>query len=55
MGWLKKQPLSKEGLLIREIHAEIPPKVEYSLSAKGEELSKALQPLVDWTIKACHE
>lgn len=47
--------LSKEGLLIREIHAEIPPKVEYSLSDKGEELSKALQPLIDWTIKTCHE
>ena len=47
--------LSKEGLLIRDIHAEIPPKVEYSLSERGEELSKALQPLVDWSIKACHE
>ncbi len=47
--------LSEEGLLIREIHAEIPPKVEYSLSDKGKELSKALQPVVDWTIKACHE
>ncbi|MHA1199728.1 MAG: winged helix-turn-helix transcriptional regulator [Candidatus Heimdallarchaeaceae archaeon] len=47
--------LSKEGLLVREIHAEIPPKVEYSLSEKGEGLSKAIQPLVDWTIEACHE
>lgn len=47
--------LSEEGLLIREIHAEIPPKVEYSLSEKGEELSRALQPLIEWTIKACHE
>jgi DNA-binding HxlR family transcriptional regulator len=47
--------LSEEGLVVKEIHAEIPPKVEYSLSDKGEELSQALQPLIDWTIKACHE
>ena len=47
--------LTEEGILIRDIHPEIPPKVEYSLSEKGEELSEALQPLIDWTIKACHE
>ena len=47
--------LTEKGILIREIHPEIPPKVEYSLSEKGEELSEALQPLIDWTIKACHE
>ena len=47
--------LSKEGLLIRDIHPEIPPKVEYSLSEKGEELSEALQPFINWTIKTCHE
>jgi len=47
--------LTEEGILIREIHPEIPPKVEYSLSKKGEKLSEALQPLIDWTIKACHE
>ena len=47
--------LSEEGVLIRDIHPEIPPKVEYSLSEKGEELAEALQPLIDWTIKTCHE
>jgi DNA-binding HxlR family transcriptional regulator len=47
--------LTVEGILIRDIHPEIPPKVEYSLSEKGEKLSEALQPLIDWTIKACHE
>ena len=47
--------LTEEGILIREVHPEIPPKVEYSLSKKGEKLSEALQPLIDWTIKACHE
>ncbi len=47
--------LTEEGILIRDIHPEIPPKVEYSLSEKGEKLSEVLQPLIDWTIKVCHE
>lgn len=47
--------LSEEGILIREIHPEIPPKVEYCLSEKGENLSEALQPLIDWTVTICHE
>ncbi|NPD88785.1 MAG: helix-turn-helix transcriptional regulator [Asgard group archaeon] len=47
--------LSKEGFLLREVYPELPPKVEYRLSEKGENLSKALEPLVDWTIKICHE
>ena len=47
--------LTEEGILIREIHTEIPPKVEYSLSEKGEGLSESLQSLIDWTIKVCHE
>lgn len=47
--------LTKEGFLIREVFPELPPKVEYRLSEKGEELSQALEPLIDWTIKICHE
>ena len=47
--------LTKEGFLIREVYQELPPKVEYRLSERGENLSKALEPLVNWTIKICHE
>ncbi|MFW9851548.1 MAG: winged helix-turn-helix transcriptional regulator [Candidatus Thorarchaeota archaeon] len=47
--------LSEEGILEREIYPEIPPKVEYSLSEKGEKLSQVLKPLIDWTIQTCHE
>lgn len=47
--------LTKEGFLIREVFPELPPKVEYLLSQKGERLSAALEPLVDWTIDICHE
>ncbi|NHJ31684.1 MAG: helix-turn-helix transcriptional regulator [Asgard group archaeon] len=45
---------TKEGLIRREVYPELPPKVEYSLTKKGEKLAKALQPLIDWTINVCH-
>ncbi|MCE7745290.1 MAG: helix-turn-helix transcriptional regulator [Candidatus Heimdallarchaeota archaeon] len=45
---------TKEGLIKREVFPELPPKVEYSLTRKGEKLANALQPLVEWTINACH-
>lgn len=45
---------TKEGLIKREVYPELPPKVEYSLTKKGEKLAKALQPLIDWTINVCH-
>jgi DNA-binding HxlR family transcriptional regulator len=32
--------LEKEGIIRRELFAEIPPKVEYSLTKKGTELAK---------------
>ncbi len=47
--------LMKEGIIDREVFAEIPPKVEYYLSQKGEVLSEVITPLIDWTIKNCHE
>ncbi len=47
--------LTEEGIIGREVFTEIPPKVEYYLSEKGQKLSEALTPLIDWTIKSCHE
>ena len=40
--------LVEAGLLDRERYAEIPPRVEYSLTAEGEELSAMLEPLLEW-------
>lgn len=40
--------LEKEGLLKRTAHAQIPPRVEYSLTAKGKKLMKAIVPLITW-------
>ncbi|HMK47630.1 MAG TPA: helix-turn-helix domain-containing protein [Methanocella sp.] len=40
--------LEREGLISRESFAEIPPRVEYSLTADGQQLREALIPLLNW-------
>ena len=36
------------GYLSRERYAEIPPRVEYELTASGKELCRRLEPLLAW-------
>jgi DNA-binding HxlR family transcriptional regulator len=43
--------LRDEGLIRREAFAEIPPRVEYSLTVEGEELLAAIRPLLQWAAK----
>ncbi len=40
--------LQGEGLIKRESFAEIPPRVEYSLTTDGEGLRKAIVPILAW-------
>lgn len=40
--------LEKEGIIQRQSYAEIPPRVEYSLTKKGRFLMQALHPLMHW-------
>ncbi len=40
--------LEKAGLIAREAFSEIPPRVEYSLTAAGSELKDAIVPLMSW-------
>src|SRR3990170_6669050 len=40
--------LQAEGLVKRESFAEIPPRVEYSLTTNGVELRQAIVPLLKW-------
>ncbi|MBU3020998.1 helix-turn-helix domain-containing protein [Aestuariibacter sp. A3R04] len=40
--------LEKDGLIHREVYAEVPPKVEYSLTERGASLQPMLQQLCDW-------
>ena len=41
--------LQAEGLIERKSFAEIPPRVEYSLTKDGTELRKSIIPLLEWT------
>ncbi|QFZ16628.1 winged helix-turn-helix transcriptional regulator [Saccharothrix syringae] len=40
--------MERDGLVRREAHDEVPPRVEYSLTERGVELNKALEPLGEW-------
>ena len=40
--------LEKEGLVIRKVYSEIPPKVEYSLTYRAMELESILNDLDRW-------
>ncbi|AND79493.1 winged helix-turn-helix transcriptional regulator [Streptococcus pantholopis] len=40
--------LEKDGLIIRQEYAQVPPKVEYSLSEVGEELIPLLRQICQW-------
>ncbi len=40
--------LEKAGLIKREAYAEIPPRVEYSLTKDGKALQEAIVPMMKW-------
>ncbi len=40
--------LEADGIVIRTVYAEVPPKVEYSLSPFGKTLAPVLEVLRDW-------
>lgn len=40
--------LEEDGLIHREVYAQIPPKVEYSLTGRGKSLLPHLNALIDW-------
>ena len=45
---LHLQELEKSGLVIRKVYAEIPPKVEYTLSESARKLAPIWQQLEEW-------
>jgi len=40
--------LEADGIVSRRVYAEVPPKVEYSLTSRGETLRPILMELYDW-------
>lgn len=45
--------LEKDNLVSRKVYAEVPPKVEYSLTKKGESVIPILDALHDWGKEHC--
>lgn len=43
--------LDKQGVVARRVYPESPPRVEYSLTEKGQELKGILKEFGDWAIK----
>ncbi|HTE29262.1 MAG TPA: helix-turn-helix domain-containing protein [Chryseolinea sp.] len=43
--------LEEDGIVLREYHSELPPRVEYSLTEKGLELLPILTTIVKWNLK----
>ena len=44
--------LKNRGLIKRTAFMEIPPRVEYSLTSRGQELKQAMIPLMNWAVSA---
>ena len=43
--------MEADGLVHREVYAEVPPRVEYRLTELGESLMPRVQMLVDWALE----
>ena len=47
--------LAEAGLIKRELFAEIPPRVEYTLTQDGIEVRDAMLPLMEWAYKKSNQ
>jgi DNA-binding HxlR family transcriptional regulator len=45
---LQLREMEKDGLIQRIVYAEVPPRVEYELTEKGNSLRPILKSLSDW-------
>ena len=45
---LQLKQLEKDGIVQRKIYAEVPPRVEYSLTKKGETILPVLEAVAEW-------
>ncbi len=43
--------LEHDGLIYRKVYEQVPPKVEYSMTAKGESLNAIAKDIHDWMIE----
>jgi DNA-binding HxlR family transcriptional regulator len=43
--------LERDGILTRQIYPEVPPRVEYTVTARGREMLTPVQQLVQWIVQ----
>lgn len=43
--------LERDGVVVRQVYAEVPPRVDYALTKSGVELSEALCGVWEWAIR----
>lgn len=43
--------LEADGLVLRKVYAEVPPRVEYNLTETGKTLMPHIQNLIDWAVE----
>ncbi|MDI5962285.1 helix-turn-helix domain-containing protein [Streptomyces sp. SL13] len=47
--------LERDGLVLRTVHPEVPPRVEYELTALGQTLRGPLKALTEWSVRYVEE
>ena len=47
--------LERDGLIARRVHAEVPPRVEYSLTPLGWSLTGTLMAMYEWSAEHLHD
>lgn len=47
--------LERDGLVTREVHATVPPRVDYTLTPMGRGLLDTVRSLLDWAERHLHE
>jgi DNA-binding HxlR family transcriptional regulator len=43
--------MEQKGIVKRTVYPEVPPRVEYALTAKGKDLIPVLKSMIDWAYK----
>jgi DNA-binding HxlR family transcriptional regulator len=51
---LQLRELERDGIVHREVYAEVPPKVEYSLTERGRSLEPIMLAMLDWGVNYLH-
>lgn len=45
---MRLDQLEKDNIILRKVYPVVPPKVEYSLTARGRSLNNLIQSMADW-------